>query len=83
MLSSQQKEEIARNRHIVKEIIDVLILFGCQNIAIRRGYTVDKGNSMAVLRHVSKHDEILQYQLDNPEPNSRIKYTRLQIYKTR
>ena len=53
MLSSQQKEDI------VKEIIDVLILFGCQNIAIRRGHTVDKGNSMAVLRHVSKHDDIL------------------------
>ena len=77
MLSSQQKEDI------VKEIIDVLILFGCQNIAIRSGHTVDKGNSMAVLRHVSKHDEILQYQLDNPEPNSRIKYIRLQIYRTR
>ena len=77
MLSSQQKEDI------VKEIIDVLILFGCQNIAIRRGHTVDKANSMAVLRHVSKHDEILQYQLDNPEPNSRIKYIRLQIYRTR
>ena len=37
MLSSQQKEDIARNRHIVKEIIDVLILCGHQNIAIREG----------------------------------------------
>jgi hypothetical protein len=35
MLSSQQKEDIARNRHIVKEIIDVLIICGHQNIAIR------------------------------------------------
>ena len=34
MLSSQQKEDSARNRHIVKEIIDVLILCGRQNIAI-------------------------------------------------
>jgi hypothetical protein len=37
MLLSQHKEDIARNRHIVKEIIDVLILRGCQNIAIMGG----------------------------------------------
>jgi hypothetical protein len=30
---------------------------------------------MAILRHVSKHDEILQSHLYNTEPNSRIKYT--------
>jgi hypothetical protein len=35
MLSSQQKEDIARNRHIVMEITDVLILRGLQNIVIR------------------------------------------------
>ena len=28
---------------------------------------------MAILRHVPKHDEILQ-SMDNPVPNSRIKY---------
>ena len=42
MLSSQQKEDIARNRHIVKEIIDVLILCCCQNIAIRGGGGIPK-----------------------------------------
>ena len=65
MLSSQQKEDIARNRHIVKEIIDVLILCGHQNIAIREGgggvHTEDESNSMSILLHVSKHGEILQY----------------------
>ena len=30
---------------------------------------------MAILRHVSKHDEIIQSHLYNTEPNSRIKYT--------
>jgi hypothetical protein len=56
MLSSQQKEDSARIRPIVKEIIDVLILCGPQNIAIGRGggKTEDKSNSMAILRHVSK-----------------------------
>ena len=39
------------------------------------GYTKDKSNSMAILLHVSKYDEILQYHLDNPVPKSRIKYT--------
>jgi hypothetical protein len=32
MFSSQHKEDIARNRYISKEVIDVLILFGHQNI---------------------------------------------------
>jgi hypothetical protein len=63
MLSSQNKEDIARNKHIVKEISDVLLLCSRQNIAIRGGgHTEDKNNSMAILRHVSKllkHDEIL------------------------
>ena len=37
MLSSQHKEDIATNRHIVKEIIDVLILCDHQYIAIVGG----------------------------------------------
>jgi hypothetical protein len=75
MRSSQQKEDIARNRHILREIIDLLIICGHQNIVIRRGHTEDKSYSMAILRHVFKHDEILQSHLYNTEPNSRIKYT--------
>jgi len=58
MLSSQQKEDIARNKQIGKEIIDVLILCGRQSMAIL-GHTEDKRNSMVILRHVPKHDEIL------------------------
>jgi hypothetical protein len=72
ILSSQQNENIARNRHIVKEIIDVLILCGCQNIAIRgegEGHNEYKSNYMAILRHVSKYNEILQYHLNNTVPN--------------
>jgi len=45
MLWSQQKEDIARNRNIVKEIIDVFILCGRQNIAIRGGYRRQKYTS--------------------------------------
>jgi hypothetical protein len=80
MLSSQHKEEISRKRYIVKETIDVLIPYGRQNIAIG-GHTEDKSNYMAILRHVSKHDEILQSHLDNPVPNTKMIYT--DIYWTR
>ena len=62
MLSSQHKEAIARNKYIVKEIIDVLLLCSRQNMQLEGGHTEDKNNSMAILRHVSKllkHDEIL------------------------
>jgi hypothetical protein len=52
-----------------------LIICGHQNIVIRRRHTEDKSYSMAILRHVSKHDEIVQSHLYNTEPNSRIKYT--------
>jgi hypothetical protein len=80
MLSSQHKEEISRKRYIVKETIDVLIPYGRQNIAIG-GHTEDKSNYMAILRHVSKHDEILQSHLDNPVPNTKMIYT--DIYRKR
>jgi hypothetical protein len=34
ILSSHREEDIARNKHIVKKIIEVLILYGRQNITI-------------------------------------------------
>jgi hypothetical protein len=59
------------------EIIDVLILCGRHNIAIYffvGGGNEDKRYCMATLRHVSKHDNILQSHLDNTVPNSKMKY---------
>ena len=50
----QHKKDIVRNRHIVKEVIDVLILCGHQNIA-NRGHTENNGNSMVNLRHLSNY----------------------------
>jgi hypothetical protein len=63
-----------------QEIIDVLILCVRQNIAIGE-HTDSKNNFMAILRHVFKHDEILLSRLDNPVPNSRIKYISPDIQK--
>jgi hypothetical protein len=51
ILSSHRKEDIARNKHIAKKIIEVLILYGRQNIAIL-WHSKDKSNSMAILPHV-------------------------------
>ena len=51
MLSSQHKEETGRKGYIVKEIIDVLIPYGRQNIAIGE-HTEEKSYYMAILRHV-------------------------------
>jgi hypothetical protein len=59
-----------------QEIIDVLIICVRQNIVIG-----GKSNFMAILGHVFKHDEILQSRLDNPIPNSRIKYISSDIYR--
>ena len=53
ILSSHSKDDIARNKHIVNEIIEsVLIIYGPQNITILE-HNKDKSNSMAILRHVS------------------------------
>ncbi|CAC5407646.1 unnamed protein product [Mytilus coruscus] len=64
LLSTKYKEDIERNRHILSQIIDVLILCGRQNIVIR-GHTPEKSNCMTILRHTAKQDEILKSHLDN------------------
>jgi predicted acetyltransferase len=49
MLWSQQTEDIDRNRNIEKEIIDVFIVCGRQNIAIR-GVIEDKNARLQIYR---------------------------------
>jgi hypothetical protein len=51
MKSVSNREETGRKGYIVKEIIDVLIPYGRQNIAIGE-HTEEKSNYMAILRHV-------------------------------
>ena len=88
MLSSQHKEDIARNRYkyIVKEIIEVLILCGRQSIAIGGIPKSKIVPCQFCIIHVvypkySKHNEILQSRLDNPVPYSRITYISSDIYR--
>ena len=74
MLSSQHKEDIASNRYIVKEKIEVLIPCGRRRIAIG-GHTENKNNSMAILRHISKLLKTRRNTSLTWIPHSRIKYT--------
>ena len=76
MLSSQQKVDIARNRHIVKEIIDVLILCGHQNIAIREG---EGGSYRRRKKFYVNFASCVQARRNTAVPNSMIKYTSLDI----
>ena len=71
-LTSSIKCTVERNRHVLYEIIETLVLLGKQNIAIR-GHTEDKSNFMAILQSKARHDEILLDHLENAQSNA--KYT--------
>ncbi|XP_062599060.1 52 kDa repressor of the inhibitor of the protein kinase-like, partial [Saccostrea cucullata] len=62
MLSSSHKKHTERNRHILKTIIEVLLLCGRQNIPIR-GHTEDKSNFIAILSEFAKRDPVLSDHL--------------------
>ena len=69
-VSAMSKQIVERNRHVLTQIIDVLILLGRQNIAIR-GHTEDKSNFNAILQ--SKNDPIVTDHLRNsPEIQNEI-----------
>ena len=56
------KKTIATNRHILKTIIDVLLLCSRQNIPIR-GHTEDRSNFLAILGEFAKRDPVLSDHL--------------------
>lgn len=71
-ISATHKIDVANTRHIVSRIIEVLLLCGRQNIAIR-GHTEQTSNFTAILTMLSKEDIILNDHLENP--NVQFKYT--------
>lgn len=75
-LSSSAKSTVERNRHVLYEIIETLLLLGKQNIAIR-GHTEDKSNFMACLQSKARHDTILENHLENAQAHA--KYTSPEI----
>lgn len=54
-----------QNKHVLETSIEVLILCGKQNIAIR-GHTEQRSNLMAILNFKAQDDEILRDHLNNP-----------------
>ncbi|XP_060063626.1 zinc finger MYM-type protein 1-like [Ylistrum balloti] len=71
-LDSSHKADVNKNRHILKKIIEVLLLCGRQNIAIR-GHTEEKSNFWAILNVLCADDLVVQDHISNP--NAQLKYT--------
>ncbi|XP_052778692.1 zinc finger MYM-type protein 1-like [Mya arenaria] len=70
-LSSSIKCTVERNRHVLYEIIETLVLLGKQNIAVR-GHTEDRSNFMAILQSKARNDEILADHLANAQSNAKV-----------
>ncbi|XP_069103864.1 zinc finger MYM-type protein 1-like [Argopecten irradians] len=69
-ISSSHKADVEKNRHILRKIIDVIVMCGRQNIPLR-GHVEDKSNLMSILHMFAKDDPILADHL----ANAKIKYT--------
>ena len=69
-LLGQTAQDIQNNRHVLTEIIKVLILCGQQNIALR-GHVEERGNFMAILSAKAENDPVLARHL----ASSKVKYT--------
>ncbi|XP_045215568.2 zinc finger MYM-type protein 1-like [Mercenaria mercenaria] len=71
-LSSSIKKTVENNRYILRRIIEVLLLLGKQNIAIR-GHTEENSNFMVILNSFAQTDPALAYHLEFANKNE--KYT--------
>ncbi|CAC5367314.1 unnamed protein product [Mytilus coruscus] len=72
-LTSSRHLQIGKNRHIMRRIIENLILCGRQNIAVR-GHTEERSNFMAISNYAASEDKVLSKHLTQPT-NANAKYT--------
>ncbi|CAC5385815.1 unnamed protein product [Mytilus coruscus] len=72
-LTSSRDLQIGKNRHIMRRIIENLILCGRQNIAVR-GHTEERSNFMAISNYAASEDKVLSKHLTQPT-NAKAKYT--------
>lgn len=63
-LHSQRAEQVRRNRMILKCTIEVLVMMGKHNIAIR-GHQEEDSNFMAMLSVLGKENSVLHDHLEN------------------
>lgn len=61
-LSTLRKAQVSKNRHILKKIMEVLLLCGKQNIPIC-GHVPERSNFIAILYSMAPGDEILAEHL--------------------
>ena len=71
-LSYSAKETVERNKHILGQIIKVILLLSKQSIALR-GHIEEKSNFMAVLNLNAESDPVLDNHLKHGKENA--KYT--------
>ena len=69
-LSSQINDAVEKNRHILKSMVDVIVLRGQQNLALR-GHTEKNSNFLALLEFRAKTDPVLATHLQSAEKRAR------------
>ena len=67
-LNMNRQKKVEENQHYVKTIANVLLLTATQNIA-QRGHresedSHNKGNFLAILDEIAKHDKFIEKRLD-------------------
>ncbi|KAJ8032894.1 Zinc finger MYM-type protein 1 [Holothuria leucospilota] len=77
LLNCKRKETYEANLHILKSIVQTVILCGKQNQPLRghrddsTSLSTNKGNFLAILELISTRDEVLRTHLENGKKNSR------------
>ena len=76
-LSSQVQDTIERNRKILGAIIDVIVLCGLKNIALR-GHSEKNSNFLSLLQFRAKTDPVLASHLQNSDARAKYTWPRIQ-----
>ena len=73
MLSSSHKANVEKNKHVLQKIIEVILLYGRQNIPLR-GHVDERSNFFAILHEIAKTNRVLSGHIEF-SANTRVKYT--------
>ena len=76
LILSKNYAIVEKNSHVLKRIIDVVVLCSQQNIPLG-GHTEDDSIFIAILHNTAQTDKVLSYHLQNADP--RAKYTSPEI----
>ena len=73
-IGTSHSQLVTNNRHYIKSVIEVLLLCGCQEIALR-GHresrsSLKRGNFLEILHLVASHDSVVQNKLQHGPRNA-------------